>query len=155
MNTEAKSGWGEDSGSKRGGRRRGLGMFGNSKSSAEEGKSSMEARSKSHRAFDDDDEKDTETFMIPDIDEDREEDFQLTVAEAPATRYRLPTAQELDNELPRSQAVSSNRHDDDIDLSILIRLLEPPENLNETDELWDRDRLFEQVSQSLTKERVR
>ena len=153
----AKSGWDEkSSGGKRGGRgkRRGLGLFSGSKGGPEEARAGIGERSKSHRAFEDNDDEDTETFIIPDIDEGREEDFQLTVAEAPATRYRLPTARELDEQLPRAQWREPRGESDDVDISILVRLLEPPQNILEPDELWDKDRLFEEVSQSLTKERV-
>lgn len=131
-------------------------LFGGSKTGAEEkDKEKVESRSSAHKAFDDGSDDDTEVIAIPDIDEDKEEAFQLTVAEAPATRYALPTPEELERELPFGGSVLSRTdNSDEIDVSILLRLLEPPENIIERDEIWDRDQLFEQVSQELTKERV-
>mmetsp|Transcript_1327 Transcript_1327/g.3253 ORF Transcript_1327/g.3253 Transcript_1327/m.3253 type:complete len:260 (+) Transcript_1327:138-917(+) len=111
-----------------------------------------EASKNKHFAVDDD--ASGSIMVIPDLDEDQEEDLQLKVAEAPANVRTVQTLRELDRQIHGLQITNANLDDNQrLDLSILSRVLVPREKLEEPDEPWDFDKLLEHVSQEMTRQR--
>uniref|UniRef100_A0A7S3LQI1 Intraflagellar transport protein 43 homolog n=1 Tax=Aplanochytrium stocchinoi TaxID=215587 RepID=A0A7S3LQI1_9STRA len=113
-------------------------------------------RMSTQNAFEEDDDDDDggKIMIIPDLDDDQEEDLQLTVAEAPQNIRTVQSLRELDNkirgiQLPENMSDSGFR----VDLSILTKTLVPRNKIIEQDVAWDFEQLLEEVSQGLTKEK--
>merc|ERR1719384_2748525 len=88
--------------------------------------------------------------IIPDLDDVRDEDMQLQVADAPSVAVnRGATYKELDSDLLKNVAFATL---DDIDLRLLTKCLAPESALKEPDENWNWDVIFAQVSGKLHKE---
>ena len=80
------------------------------------------------RLADDDDGGETEiTMIIPDLDEQAEEDITLQVAEAPRNRtIKLPTLAELNADLAAHSIIPVKPGEKRLDLSLLNNRLVPP-----------------------------
>ena len=127
-----KSGWGDADGDAGGGsgaaapaprRRR----------AAEEEAAPVEQTKNRH--FDDDDDDDAGLNLIPDLDEEQEEDVTRQVAVAPALKTsRVPTIEELDAEIDLALPSASEIG---IDLTALQKFLSPKEQVQEEDVPWD------------------
>jgi len=113
----------------------------------ERGKSQVSERQRRHFAVDDEGEEDI--MVIPDLDEDHEEDLQNQVADAPANFRSVQSMRELDSQIKGLELLSSNG----VDLSILTSVLVPRDKLEELDEAWEPESLLEQVSQKMRKEK--
>lgn len=97
----------------------------------------------------DDDDSDNDIPVIPELEEQAEEDMSTRVATAPNVAVnRVATYRELDNDLLRQAAFQVL--DNEIDLKLLTKSLSPMEDLIEEDRPWDWDRLFTEVSSDLT-----
>ncbi|XP_076441628.1 intraflagellar transport protein 43 homolog B-like isoform X2 [Babylonia areolata] len=97
----------------------------------------------------DDSDSDNDIPVIPELDDQVEEDMSTRVAAAPNVAVnRVATYRELDNDLLRQAAFQVL--DNEIDLKLLTKSLSPMEDLIEEDRLWDWDRLFTEVSSELT-----
>ncbi|KAJ8600634.1 hypothetical protein CTAYLR_006919 [Chrysophaeum taylorii] len=101
------------------------------------------------------DEEDTEVVIIPDLDEQAEEDIAFKVAEAPRNVTRkLPTLEELDAALVGMVppvTVKKKR----LDIGILTETLVPSQYLDEGAEPWTFDALLQEVSQEFVKDAER
>ncbi|PVD26297.1 hypothetical protein C0Q70_13968 [Pomacea canaliculata] len=94
---------------------------------------------------------DTDIPVIPELEEQQEEDLTTRVASAPNVAVnRVATYRELDNDLLRQAAFQIL--DNEIDLKLLTKGLSPAEDLIEEDRPWDWDRLFTEISSELTTE---
>jgi len=99
----------------------------------------------------DDDDSDNDIPVIPELEDQNEEDMSGQVAFAPNVAVnRVATYRELDNDLLRQAAFQVL--DNEIDLKLLTKCLSPMEDLIEEDRPWDWDRLFTEVSSELTTE---
>ena len=86
-----------------------------------------------------------ELVLIPDLDEDGGDSDQR-VARAPRnTNRRVPTLQELENEVKATLPSS----DTGLDLGILFATLVPAEYVQEPDETWNFDTLLREVTEEL------
>ncbi|KAK7483543.1 hypothetical protein BaRGS_00025217 [Batillaria attramentaria] len=94
---------------------------------------------------------DNDIPVIPELEDQQEEDMSSRVAAAPNVAVnRVATYRELDNDLLRQAAFQVL--DNEIDLKLLTKGLSPMEDLIEEDRPWDWDRLFTEVSSELTTE---
>jgi len=86
---------------------------------------------------------------IPDLEEAVQDDITTKVAQAPNIRAaRVQALTELDSEIVNSLPVLP----DGIDLSLLTNALTPVEKVHETDQAWDYDSLFTNVSSEIQTE---
>eukprot|EP00752_Nemacystus_decipiens_P007427 g6639.t1 len=96
------------------------------------------------------DNEETEILVIPDLEDEGEEDIVLKVAAAPKnTTRRVPSLRELDEDL--KHAIPSSA--DGLDMSLLTKTLVPPEMLEEDDSPWDFDTLLQSVTQEFNAEK--
>lgn len=98
-----------------------------------------------------DDDGNDDIMIIPDLDEDLQEDLQLKVAEAPQNVRVVQSLRELDSQISGLQVL--NQEESRLDLSILTSVLVPRDKLIEPDEPWEFGQLLEQVSQAMTKQK--
>ncbi|KAK3802732.1 hypothetical protein RRG08_001994 [Elysia crispata] len=99
----------------------------------------------------DKEDSDDDIPVIPELEEQQEEDMTTKVASAPNVAInRVATYRELDNDLLRQAAFLTL--DNDIDLKLLTKGLSPIEDIVEDDKPWDWDRLFTEVSSELRTE---
>lgn len=100
------------------------------------------------RTPEDDNESDTDIPVIPDLEEQQDDDMTVKVAIAPNVAVnRVATYRELDNDLLRQAAFTTL--DNDIDLKLLTKNLSTEADLIEEDKPWDWDRLFTEVTSEL------
>lgn len=100
------------------------------------------------RTPEDDNDSDTDIPVIPDLEEQQDDDIQVKVAIAPNVAVnRVATYRELDNDLLRQAAFTTL--DNDIDLKLLTKNLSTEADLIEEDKPWDWDRLFTEVTSEL------
>ncbi|XP_060564369.1 intraflagellar transport protein 43 homolog isoform X2 [Ruditapes philippinarum] len=138
------SGWGEDAPRRRG-RNLGEGM-----EQFEETVSVFSVESERLRPHSPDksDDSDNDIPVIPDLEDQQEEDITQTVAYAPNVAVnRVATYKELDNDLLRQAAFLTL--DNEIDLKLLTKSLATDSDLIEEDKPWDWDRLFTEVTSEL------
>lgn len=129
------SGWGEDAPRRRG---RNLG----------EGLEQFEDERLRPRSPEKSDESDNDIPVIPDLEEQQDEDITQTVASAPNVAVnRVATYRELDNDLLKQAAFLTL--DNEIDLKLLTKSLSTEADLVEEDKPWDWDRLFTEVTSEL------
>ncbi|XP_060564370.1 intraflagellar transport protein 43 homolog isoform X3 [Ruditapes philippinarum] len=129
------SGWGEDAPRRRG---RNLG----------EGMEQFEDERLRPHSPDKSDDSDNDIPVIPDLEDQQEEDITQTVAYAPNVAVnRVATYKELDNDLLRQAAFLTL--DNEIDLKLLTKSLATDSDLIEEDKPWDWDRLFTEVTSEL------
>ncbi|XP_060564368.1 intraflagellar transport protein 43 homolog isoform X1 [Ruditapes philippinarum] len=94
------------------------------------------------------DDSDNDIPVIPDLEDQQEEDITQTVAYAPNVAVnRVATYKELDNDLLRQAAFLTL--DNEIDLKLLTKSLATDSDLIEEDKPWDWDRLFTEVTSEL------
>jgi len=95
------------------------------------------------RSAQDFEERGDEILIIPDLEDDGEEDITQQVA-APArnTQRRIPTLRELDADIKFTVPPSSG-----FDLSPLTATLVPPDSVHEDDTPWEFDTLLQEVTQ--------
>lgn len=87
--------------------------------------------------------EETEVLMIPDLEEEEEEDITEQVAEAPRNVVRhVQSLQQLDHAIKFSIPSSAG-----LDLSVLTAALVPPEMVRDDDTLWEFDSLLQEVTQ--------
>ncbi|XP_046564945.1 intraflagellar transport protein 43 homolog B-like isoform X3 [Haliotis rubra] len=85
--------------------------------------------------------------VIPELEDQQEEDMTTKVAVAPNVAVnRVATYRELDNDLLRQAAFLTL---DDIDLKLLTKAISPEQDLIEEDRPWDWDRLFTEVTSEM------
>eukprot|EP00640_Fibrocapsa_japonica_P002972 CAMPEP_0113945014 /NCGR_PEP_ID=MMETSP1339-20121228/38433_1 /TAXON_ID=94617 /ORGANISM="Fibrocapsa japonica" /LENGTH=263 /DNA_ID=CAMNT_0000950403 /DNA_START=224 /DNA_END=1015 /DNA_ORIENTATION=- /assembly_acc=CAM_ASM_000762 len=95
------------------------------------------------------DDEATELIIIPDMDEEAEEDITTKVAAAPRnTAKRVQSLRELEHDLKMTVTSSANG----IDLSLLTAHLVPAQQLQEEDITWDFDALLQEVTQEFNAE---
>lgn len=129
------SGWGEDAPRRRG---RNLG----------EGFEQFEDERLRPRSPEKSDESDNEIPVIPDLEEQQEDDLTQKIAYAPNVAVnRVATYRELDNDLLKQAAFLTL--DNEIDLKLLTKSLSTEADLVEEDKPWDWDRLFTEVTSEL------
>ncbi|XP_067680990.1 intraflagellar transport protein 43 homolog B-like isoform X2 [Haliotis asinina] len=86
--------------------------------------------------------------VIPELEDQQEEDMTTKVAVAPNVAVnRVATYRELDNDLLRQAAFLTL--DNDIDLKLLTKAISPEQDLIEEDRPWDWDRLFTEVTSEM------
>lgn len=96
----------------------------------------------------DNDDSDTDIPVIPDLEDQQEEDMGTKIAVAPNVAVnRVATYRELDNDLLRQAAFLTL--DNEIDLKLLTKSLSTEVDLIEEDKPWDWDRLFTEVTSKL------
>jgi len=121
------------------GRRRGVNSF----AVEDIGETAEQKRRNQH--FKDDD---NDILIIPDLEEDLEEDLTTQVASAPKnTARRVQSMRELDHDIKYTLPTNVQNG---LDLSILTSCLSPQPLVQESDELWEFDSLLQFVSQELT-----
>lgn len=99
---------------------------------------------------DEDSDDESPAMMIPDLDEEQAEDITRQVAEAPTLKSsRVQTLKELDQEIDRALPPASEIG---VDLSALMRLLTPQEQVQEEDEPWDYAQVLQTLASQMTKE---
>lgn len=129
------SGWGEDAPRRRG---RNLG----------EGMEQFEDERLRPHSPEKSDDSDNDIPVIPDLEEQQEEDITQAVAYAPNVAVnRVATYRELDNDLLKQAAFLTL--DNEIDLKLLTKSLSTEADLIEEDKPWDWDRLFTEVTSEL------
>lgn len=86
--------------------------------------------------------------VIPDLEDQQDEDLTTQVAMAPNVAVnRVATYRELDNDLLRHAAFLTL--DNDIDLKLLSKGLSAEADVQEEDKVWEWDRLFTEVTSEL------
>ncbi|XP_052273503.1 intraflagellar transport protein 43 homolog A-like isoform X1 [Dreissena polymorpha] len=91
---------------------------------------------------------DNDIPVIPDLEDQQEEDITQTIASAPNVAVnRVATYKELDNDLLKQAAFLTL--DGEIDLKLLTKSLSTEADLVEEDKPWDWDRLFTEVTSEL------
>jgi len=104
--------------------------------------------------------------LIPDLEEEADEDITRQVAAPPVVAQfqpqKVPNLKDLDNELYGTGGKGEQRQvagagltstpEEGVDLSILLQALCPQKNLIEDDVVWDHDQLFHEVASYVTKE---
>lgn len=102
--------------------------------------------------------------LIPDLEEEADEDITRQVAAPPVAAtfqpQKVPNLRDLDNEVygneksqqPGGSGLSTSP-EEGVDLSILLQVLCPQKSLIEEDVVWDHDQLFHEVTSYVTKER--
>lgn len=119
-----------------------------------ESKVADDGRSTSQRRFADDidenDDDDGDVIMIiPDLDDEQEEDLAFKVAEAPKNVRQVQSLQELNKNI-QGLELPTNPADERIDISLLSSVLAPRELLEEPDDHWEFEALLEELSQAMT-----
>lgn len=128
------SGWSEDGPKKRG---RNLG----------EGMEQLEDERLRAHTPDNGDDSDADIPVIPDLEDQQEEDI-TTIAAAPNVAVnRVATYRELDNDLLKQAAFLTL--DGEVDLKLLTKSLSTDVDLIEEDKPWEWDRLFTEVTSEL------
>lgn len=131
------SGWGADTGSSR-------------RRNEEEDGDDERLRPRSP-AQDSDSDAEQDIPVIPELEENHEEDLTAQVAMAPSVAVnRVATYRELDNDLLRHAAFLTL--DNEIDLKLLSKGLSAEVDVQEEDVVWEWDRLFTEVSSELLTE---
>lgn len=93
-------------------------------------------------------ESDNDIPVIPDLEEQQDEDMTTKVAIAPNVAVnRVATYRELDHDLQKQAAFLTL--DNEIDLKLLTKSLSADADLFEEDKPWDWDRLFTEVTSEL------
>ncbi|XP_059143791.1 intraflagellar transport protein 43 homolog A-like [Physella acuta] len=134
---KAVSGWGEDAPARKP-RARQLG----------EGFETVEDDRFNKKNSDKDDDSESDIPIIPELEENVEEDFTSKVALAPNVAVnRVATYRELDTDLLKQAAFLTL--DNEIDLKLLTKTLSPSEDIIEDDKEWTWDKLFTEVSSEL------
>lgn len=129
------SGWGEDAPKRRG---RNLG----------EGMEQFEDERLRPHSPEKSDDSDNDIPVIPDLEDQPEEDITQNIASAPNVAVnRVATYRELDNDLLKQAAFLTL--DNEIDLKLLTKSLSTEADLIEEDKPWDWDRLFTEVTSEL------
>lgn len=131
---------GEAAGAKpqKAGRRRGVDSF---KPAGEDDA----AEAKSVNKFDDGDGDDI--LVIPDLEEDLEDDLTTQVAAAPRNiNIKVQSMRELDHEIKHTLPTTMQNG---LDLSMLTSSLSPQKSVLEDDETWEFDQLLQTVSQDM------
>jgi hypothetical protein len=101
---------------------------------------------KNHFANDDD----GDIMIIPDLEEEQEEDITVQVAAAPKNLTRkVATLFDLDNDLKHSISSAAGG----LDMSLLTEKLVPPGKVQEEDVEWDFDTLLQSVTQEFHQEK--
>ncbi|XP_022331567.1 intraflagellar transport protein 43 homolog [Crassostrea virginica] len=94
------------------------------------------------------DESDNDIPVIPDLEDQQEEDMSTKIAVAPNVAVnRVATYRELDHDLQKQAAFLTL--DNEIDLKLLTKSLSADADLLEEDKPWDWDRLFTEVTSEL------
>ncbi|XP_046564944.1 intraflagellar transport protein 43 homolog B-like isoform X2 [Haliotis rubra] len=133
--SKAVSGWGEEAPRKN--RSRQLG----------EGFEQFEDERLRPRSPEQQSDSDQDIPVIPELEDQQEEDMTTKVAVAPNVAVnRVATYRELDNDLLRQAAFLTL---DDIDLKLLTKAISPEQDLIEEDRPWDWDRLFTEVTSEM------
>ncbi|XP_071080020.1 intraflagellar transport protein 43 homolog B-like isoform X1 [Haliotis cracherodii] len=134
--SKAVSGWGEEAPRKS--RSRQLG----------EGFEPFEDERLRPRSPDQESDSDQDIPVIPELEDQQEEDMSTKVAVAPNVSVnRVATYRELDNDLLRQAAFLTL--DNEIDLKLLTKAISPEQDLIEEDRPWDWDRLFTEVTSEM------
>ncbi|XP_046342784.2 intraflagellar transport protein 43 homolog B-like isoform X2 [Haliotis rufescens] len=134
--SKAVSGWGEEAPRKS--RSRQLG----------EGFEPFEDERLRPRSPDQESDSDQDIPVIPELEDQQEEDMSTKVAVAPNVAVnRVATYRELDNDLLRQAAFLTL--DNEIDLKLLTKAVSPEQDLIEEDRPWDWDRLFTEVTSEM------
>ena len=95
-------------------------------------------------------------MIIPDLDEQAEEDITLQVAEAPRNRtIKLPTLAELNADLAAHSIIPVKPGEKRLDLSLLNNRLVPPAMVKENTEDWTWDGLLRDVARDFQEEAER
>ncbi|XP_069116145.1 intraflagellar transport protein 43 homolog A-like isoform X2 [Argopecten irradians] len=95
-----------------------------------------------------DNDSDNEIPVIPDLEDQQDEDITSSIAVAPNVAVnRVATYRELDNDLLRQAAFLTL--DNEIDLKLLTKSLATEADLVEEDKPWDWDRLFTEVTSEI------
>eukprot|EP00055_Hartaetosiga_balthica_P016863 m.108704 g.108704 ORF g.108704 m.108704 type:complete len:154 (+) comp9193_c0_seq4:61-522(+) len=95
-----------------------------------------------------DHDSDDEIQEIPDLDETKEEEEDITtqIADAPSANIQVATMADLDKELTSTLSFSTSSN---IDLKLLINNLTPSDMLKEEDKDWDFVRVFTSIKSEL------
>ena len=118
------------------------------KNTEEEEEEEEVPKGRNRRRAAEDDEEETEILIIPDLDEQAEEDIAFQVAEAPKNRSRkLPTMEELDAELAFVTPSSFTKDGRRLNLTPLACRLVPAPLVHEDNEPWTFDSLLQSVTQ--------
>lgn len=97
---------------------------------------------------DKDEDSDADIPVIPDLEEQQDEDMTTKIAMAPNVAVnRVATYRELDHDLQKQAAFLTL--DNEIDLKLLTKSLSADADLFEEDRPWDWDRLFTEVTSEL------
>ncbi|XP_046342791.2 intraflagellar transport protein 43 homolog B-like isoform X3 [Haliotis rufescens] len=100
------------------------------------------------RSPDQESDSDQDIPVIPELEDQQEEDMSTKVAVAPNVAVnRVATYRELDNDLLRQAAFLTL--DNEIDLKLLTKAVSPEQDLIEEDRPWDWDRLFTEVTSEM------
>uniref|UniRef100_A0A0B6Y1R0 Intraflagellar transport protein 43 homolog n=1 Tax=Arion vulgaris TaxID=1028688 RepID=A0A0B6Y1R0_9EUPU len=100
---------------------------------------------------DKDDDNDDDIPVIPELEDQQEDELASTVAAAPnVVVNRVATYRELDSDLLMQAAFLTL--DNEIDLKLLTKVLSLPEDIIEDDKSWDWNRLFTEISSELRTE---
>eukprot|EP00397_Hematodinium_sp_SG-2012_P056383 GEMP01069522.1.p1 GENE.GEMP01069522.1~~GEMP01069522.1.p1 ORF type:complete len:167 (+),score=49.90 GEMP01069522.1:67-567(+) len=95
--------------------------------------------------------------LIPDLEDDADEDITLQVAAPPAPApfqpQKVPNLRELDAEIRTNDMGPISEIEEGVDLSILLQCLVPQKSLIEEDVTWDHEQLFHEIASYVTKER--
>ncbi|XP_033734470.1 intraflagellar transport protein 43 homolog isoform X4 [Pecten maximus] len=95
-----------------------------------------------------DNDSDNEIPVIPDLEDQQDDDITSSIAVAPNVAVnRVATYRELDNDLLRQAAFLTL--DNEIDLKLLTKSLSTEADLIEDDKPWDWDRLFTEVTSEI------
>uniref|UniRef100_A0A0B6XZY1 Intraflagellar transport protein 43 homolog n=1 Tax=Arion vulgaris TaxID=1028688 RepID=A0A0B6XZY1_9EUPU len=138
--SKAVSGWSEDAPVRKP-RMRQLG----------EGFENLEDDRLKQKSPDKDDDNDDDIPVIPELEDQQEDELASTVAAAPnVVVNRVATYRELDSDLLMQAAFLTL--DNEIDLKLLTKVLSLPEDIIEDDKSWDWNRLFTEISSELRTE---
>ncbi|XP_048733801.1 intraflagellar transport protein 43 homolog [Ostrea edulis] len=97
---------------------------------------------------DKDEDSDADIPVIPDLEDQQDEDMNTKIAIAPNVAVnRVATYRELDHDLQKQAAFLTL--DNEIDLKLLTKSLSADADLFEEDRPWDWDRLFTEVTSEL------
>ncbi|XP_060077524.1 intraflagellar transport protein 43 homolog [Ylistrum balloti] len=95
-----------------------------------------------------DNDSDNEIPVIPDLEDQQDDDITSSIAVAPNVAVnRVATYRELDNDLLRQAAFLTL--DNEIDLKLLTKSMSTEADLLEEDKPWDWDRLFTEVTSEI------
>lgn len=95
--------------------------------------------------------------LIPDLEDEGDEDITRQVAAPPAAaqfqQKKVPNLRELDADIRTVGVGPVSAPEEGVDLAILLQALCPQKALIEEDIVWDHDLLFHEVASYVTKER--